>query len=183
MSGVEKGKPTRGKRGSAPEPGGKRESTSKPDDQPEQARSKKDFVPAARHRSNITHLGSTEAHEETVGLLVEAQAASSVFHGMTDDLETLAECLHFMQQTMPKLKKLKDTGPLTYVLGTNISQDLGQRTIKMSQNIYIEEMARELLPEADLISRNRASQGLGSSTAIRRMNQNKYICKVNSIVL
>ena len=43
--------------------------------------------------------------------------------------------------------QIKDTGPLTWMLNTNISQDLKARTVSISQKLYIEDCVKTFFPE------------------------------------
>ena len=67
-----------------------------------------------------------------------------------DDLILASSCPKLREHVMQGLRKvfsITDTGPLTWVLGTAIHQDMVARTVSIDQSMYIEDMMQTFLPE------------------------------------
>ena len=67
-----------------------------------------------------------------------------------DDLIIASSCDDLRANVLATLRKefeITDTGPLTWVLGSSVTQDLDAGTVSLCQKLYIDDMAKVLLPD------------------------------------
>lgn len=97
-----------------------------------------------------------------------------------DDLSIASSCPHLREKTVKEISKsfdLTDTGDLTWLLGTGISQDLKAGTVTLDQSLYIEEMMQIFLPHE--LSAPRKSPTLPCSEAIMNLTSDTPADKVD----
>jgi len=98
-----------------------------------------------------------------------------------DDLSMASSCPLLREKVVKDISKvfdLTDTGDLTWLLGTSITQDLKAGTVTLDQSLYIEEMMQIFLPHE--ITAPRKAPALPCSEAIQNLSSDTPIEKVDS---
>ena len=105
----------------------------------------------ARLSKHLLQYGFTRCEIDPCMYKLEKNEARLFMAVYVDDLIFASSHDSLREHVLADLRKefeITDTGPLTWVLGSNVEQNLNKGTVSLCQKLYIEDMVAIILPDA-----------------------------------